>query len=229
MTKSLAATSAVFHRHQGALLLAQVGHGLVDVLVLDLDLGFFHRDAGEGGERHLGLDFDFEAVAERTGVGQGGDGFVVGEGGLAEHLQVVLLDGLAVAFGDEGAADLLLDVGAEAFLDQLRRGVPGAETGQGGVAAEFFELLGELGLDAVFGDLDRDLLHGRARVFDGDGVEKLGLAVEHGGGLFLILGHGNLCTDCAVAPGKCPGDCLMPVHQPRIYGKVADGSGCGGV
>src|SRR4029079_12317644 len=129
--------------------------------------GALDGDALELGEVDVGLDLDLEGVGERAGLGKL-DGVGVVEGGFADDLEVVLLDGLLIALGDERAADLLLDVAGESLLDELLRCVAGAEAWDGRLLAELGELLSQLGLDAILGDLNRHALGGWAGVLDLD-------------------------------------------------------------
>lgn len=184
-----------FDGDESALLLAEVGHGLVDVGFGDFDFGFGDGDAVEVGEGEGGLDFDGEGVGDVAGFGEFGDGFDVIELGFAEDFEVVFGDGLFVGLADELAADLFFDFAGELLLDEGDGGLAGAEAGDVGLGADFFELFGELGFDAVAGDFDEDLFGGRAGVFDADGVLEFGVGGfgESGrrGGHGVTLKKGN--------------------------------------
>ena len=87
--------------------------------------------------------------------------------------RALLLDRLLVAFADQSAADLVLDVGGKTLFDQLLRSVPAAEAGDRRLLAEFLELLLELGIDPLAGDLDRYPLGAGPGVLDLDGIDVL--------------------------------------------------------
>ena len=135
-------------------------HGLVVGLEgVDLD-----GDVGEVRQLDLGADVDLGGELDDVAVLQLGHVDL----GLADDLQVVLLDGLAVAGRDHLVEDLLQDrAAADARLDQLGRGLALAEAGDLDLLRQGLVGLVELGLQLVEGDLDGDLDAGGALLLDG--------------------------------------------------------------
>ena len=85
----------------------------------------------------------------------------------------------------------------ESLFDELLRGVPGPETGDGRLAPKLLELLLQLGGDQFLGDFDGHLLGRRAGILDLDLIRALFLFLDGGrrclrGGLFF--GHVQTST-----------------------------------
>ena len=135
-------------------------HGLVVGLEgIDLD-----GDVGEVRQLDLGADVDLGGELDELAVLQLGDVDV----GLADDLQIVLLDGLAVAGGDHLVEDLLEDgAAADAGLDELGRGLALAEARDLDLLREGLVGLVEFRLELVEGDLDGNLDAGGALLLDG--------------------------------------------------------------
>src|SRR5204863_478967 len=136
--------------------------------------------------------FDLERVTQ-AGIVLELNRFRIIELRLADDLEIVLLDGLLVAFGDEVSADVFANVAGEALLDQLLRRMPRPKTGNRSLLAKLFVLLAQLLFDPLFWDLDDDLLRGRAGILDADLV-LIFLLLLIGGGVdrdgCVIVGHG---------------------------------------
>jgi hypothetical protein len=163
---------------------------LVNVLLGDGDVRALDGNALELGDLDIRLHLDLEGVGQRAALGEL-DRIRVVELRLPDHLKVVLLDGLLIAFGDERSSNLLLDVIAEALLDELLRRVSGPEPGDGRLLAQFLELLFQLGGDAVGGDLDGDPLGGGAGILNLDRVGE------------FVRGASPVAVSVAVAPVSC--------------------------
>ena len=198
--------AAVFDRNQRPLLLPQVGHRLLNVLVGYLDLGPLDLDPLQLRNGDVRLDLNLEGIAERALLRQLHRLRLI-EHRLADDLEVIFFHRLLIALLDKLAADLIFDVLAEAFLDQLLRRVTDAKTGNGRLLAQLLEGLFQFGSDALLGNLNVDFLGRRAGVLDSDRV--LERRLFDGGGrvglvLALIFGHGilSLANSAAYLAGK---------------------------
>ena len=151
---------------EGAEALAQLGHPGLDVLVAD-----GHRVDGDlesvvGGEGELGTDVHLDGEDELLAVGERQLGHL--DLGLAEGLEVLLLDGLAEELGERLVDGLLEDRGlADPLLDDAGGHLPGAEAGDLDLAADGLQGRVDVRLQLLAGDLDGHLHPGRVELLDG--------------------------------------------------------------
>ena len=135
----------------------------VDVLVGDLGHVDLDLERGEVRQLDVRTDVDLGGEGQRHAVGELTDLDV----GLTEHLQLVLVDRVAVGLG-ERLVDRLVEHGAasDPLVDDARRHLALAETGDRHLRGDLLVGRVDAGLQLVEGDLDGQSHSGRAQGLD---------------------------------------------------------------
>ena len=161
---------------------------LVDVVVGDLGRVDRHGDGRVVRHRDLGTDVDLGREGELVAVPDLGDLDV----GLAERLDLGLLDGLAV-LGGHGLVDDLFehDPTTEALVEDAGGRLPGPEARDAHLLRDLLVGPVEVGLELVEGHLDGEFDARRRQVLDGG----LHWSVSSGQGIVLVSGPNGRRTD----------------------------------
>lgn len=152
------------HRRGGGEALAELLDRLVDVLVGHLDGVDLDADAGVVGDLELGADVDLGGEGQRLVVLQLGDVDL----GLAQRLEVTLVDGVLVELRQRVVDGLLQDGAAtEPLVDDAGRDLALAEARHRDLLVDLLVRRVEAGLELLEGHLDSEPNPGRVQGLHG--------------------------------------------------------------